>query len=637
MDDLNLASNMSTEQSSLSGRAPPSPPPYVAAAIAKGKKLIEAMNAAPDCSDSFQSKWTNIKDLQKPASGWIEEGGFPFDIPEAEGSGFGTAAQMIGINPGTDNGRNHAIGWKHTRTQASFNGIYNPARGVIISDGIWSPRHHGAHGNAVPEISQWSDVTFLQWQELTKDNGMLDKLQFVVHPNILPGVAKDIMKYLANDKLDEAKPPGYSFNLGTDGFAALLGSPLGAGTAYLLAQHKKQLGWKRVQSIKIFTVGQQESAEYQFILTIVPHPQSSSQQPGQRPSVRSEAVIGEDEATALDGLDHLTIEESSAPGRSSSNHGSAFKGNHMKRHNISDSKGGRRFQSIRRRCEEANLKRADKGESSTSPPLPLEDAVAKGQEVEALLSVKDGCDQIKPSEWKDFKSLGDWGWTTDTKYSFDRPKTYQIAQADNCVKPVIEQLYGNSQEEVPIIYKAQWEHSKPTTHDGQVYHPTHAYYLNHYTPKAIFGEANESPASKGPGESPPAGSPDRPLPKLQRWSDVVFIQQLERSRELHAQMRELEAVVRCEITLSSPSIGIVNEVTKVGNGKKPPGFAQAVSFTPGSKEFSALMGTPHGRGTAWFLLQHRDQLGRKCVVQIKVWWGSSDVPMPNVWYQLKEC
>ncbi|KAF2170461.1 hypothetical protein M409DRAFT_19282 [Zasmidium cellare ATCC 36951] len=243
-------SDLSAGQWHLSARAPPVL--TYPDAVAKGKTLIEAMDAAPHLSDDFQSKWTDFKDLAKPESGWIKEADMDFEIPEPFGNGMGTAAQMIGIS-------------------------------------------RGAHGNTVPELSQWSDVTFLQWQELTKDNDMLDKLQYVAHHVITNKPTEHIMNHVTNGKLDEATVPGYSFNLGTDAFAALLGTPLGAGPAYLLAQHKKQLGWKTIQSIRIFTVGTRPSCQYQMIFKIVPHPKASLQRQNQRRSPRSATVSTQEE------------------------------------------------------------------------------------------------------------------------------------------------------------------------------------------------------------------------------------------------------------------------------------------------------------------------------------------------------
>lgn len=46
-----------------------------------------------------------------------------------------------------------------------------------------------------------------------------------------------------------------TFERGTQGFKALLGTPNGAGAVFLLMQHKRWLGWKRVERVVVFPNG----------------------------------------------------------------------------------------------------------------------------------------------------------------------------------------------------------------------------------------------------------------------------------------------------------------------------------------------------------------------------------------------
>lgn len=236
--------------------------------IAKGKKLIEWMDAAPKDSETFQSKWTDIRELG--AHNWETTSDHFDDIGITW-----TAADMIGIDSvGNDHGGNRHVRLYHSPTQAKYKNVFNIKKGTIIGDSIQSPAGCDIPEDKLPALAHWSDTTFLQWQEMTKDTGSIGNLKYVVYNCIGNTTTKEIMKRVANNKLDL---PGRIFTLGTDEFAALVGTPLGAAPAYLLAQHKKQLGWKRIQSIKIFIVGdKREQPLYQMILEFEAHPSATA-------------------------------------------------------------------------------------------------------------------------------------------------------------------------------------------------------------------------------------------------------------------------------------------------------------------------------------------------------------------------
>lgn len=109
----------------------------------------------------------------------------------------------------------------------------------------------------LPELQHWSDVSFLMWQHLSE--GCQRELKCVVHCDITNPTSHDVMTEVLgkNPSSPEAFTtdayPGFSYTQ-EDGalFEALLGTPSGMGTGYLLAQHKQEFGGKTVVSIQIF-------------------------------------------------------------------------------------------------------------------------------------------------------------------------------------------------------------------------------------------------------------------------------------------------------------------------------------------------------------------------------------------------
>lgn len=49
--------------------------------------------------------------------------------------------------------------------------------------------------------------------------------------------------------------PGLTFSIDSEEGLAILGTPNGSGTAYLLAQHREQLGYKTIDRVTVFHAG----------------------------------------------------------------------------------------------------------------------------------------------------------------------------------------------------------------------------------------------------------------------------------------------------------------------------------------------------------------------------------------------
>ncbi|KAH6858863.1 hypothetical protein BKA58DRAFT_444049 [Alternaria rosae] len=106
------------------------------------------------------------------------------------------------------------------------------------------------HCPYVPKLNHWSDIAYLQW--LSKANENLE-LRYVLRYSVMDDVTRFVLTYLSLQGRFALKEwRGTTYSAGSVEFNALLGSPNGAGVAYLLIQHKKGLGHKTVDKVTVF-------------------------------------------------------------------------------------------------------------------------------------------------------------------------------------------------------------------------------------------------------------------------------------------------------------------------------------------------------------------------------------------------
>jgi glucokinase len=103
----------------------------------------------------------------------------------------------------------------------------------------------------LPPLQNWSDVTFLQWNHITARNP--GALKYVWRVNIFNADTYAIVKEALKRKYNEEPSTlGRAFSMDDEEGKAVLGTVHGAGVAYLLAQHKKQMGLKTVRGVYVF-------------------------------------------------------------------------------------------------------------------------------------------------------------------------------------------------------------------------------------------------------------------------------------------------------------------------------------------------------------------------------------------------
>ncbi|KAF2819010.1 hypothetical protein CC86DRAFT_307928, partial [Ophiobolus disseminans] len=102
----------------------------------------------------------------------------------------------------------------------------------------------------VPDLKYWSDVAFLQWQLAASNKS---DLKYVLRFNVLNTLTSRVLAaiHLLNDT-DIMPWPGTCYNATSPEGRAILGTPNGSSVAYMLIQHKSQLGHKTVSKITVF-------------------------------------------------------------------------------------------------------------------------------------------------------------------------------------------------------------------------------------------------------------------------------------------------------------------------------------------------------------------------------------------------
>ena len=116
--------------------------------------------------------------------------------------------------------------------------------------------------------------------------------------------------------------------------------------------------------------------------------------------------------------------------------------------------------------------------------------------------------------------------------------------------------------------------------------------------------------------SPNQASGGAPYPELSRFSDCVWLE-WKHQCEIHGgNPGELRYVVRSNI-ITGDTIQVIDEVLeRLNKPPIPPPWDQRVEVPVGTRrlatrEGTALLGTPHGFGVAYLLLQHRPLIRKR--------------------------
>jgi hypothetical protein len=226
-------------------------------AVQRGRILLTEIDKSP--SNTTPSAFTNFASLA--SANWRQQ---HYGNNKRFRKGVDKEIPLPETNPHHDKDiqGSEIITWKHSANAGAYYTQYYHPAGAIFATSLRSPgmaplREDQSEREPVPKLQHWSDVTFLQWAVFTGDFPTMRNLKMVVHCNVSN---TETLKVI-NEVLGEVKDgllvhPGRVFTRerGGDDFAALLGTPNGMGTGYLLAQHKHedQLGWKGVESVTVY-------------------------------------------------------------------------------------------------------------------------------------------------------------------------------------------------------------------------------------------------------------------------------------------------------------------------------------------------------------------------------------------------
>jgi len=143
----------------------------------------------------------------------------------------------------------------YTPTTAYFTTVFNPIEGVIIAWGSYGARYQGSKKKppitVLPKLQSWSDIAWLQWAKIAGENAK--NLRYVFRSPVANTEAQWLINRAFQLSSKELSTwPGVEFEMTTDEGKALLSSPNGAGVAYLLFTHKRQLGRKTISKVTVF-------------------------------------------------------------------------------------------------------------------------------------------------------------------------------------------------------------------------------------------------------------------------------------------------------------------------------------------------------------------------------------------------
>ncbi|TGO50075.1 hypothetical protein BCON_0192g00010 [Botryotinia convoluta] len=107
----------------------------------------------------------------------------------------------------------------------------------------------------IPDLSRWSDITYLQWAEVCKFHATeVSNLNYVIQHHVTNQTTLDVINEVLKKRGALLGPSGCVVSMGdSNGHgAALLGTRNGKGVAWLLAQHKEAFKDLTIISVEIF-------------------------------------------------------------------------------------------------------------------------------------------------------------------------------------------------------------------------------------------------------------------------------------------------------------------------------------------------------------------------------------------------
>ncbi|KAI4168104.1 MAG: hypothetical protein LQ343_006637 [Gyalolechia ehrenbergii] len=232
----------------------------------KGAKLYDMIKAA------YQDQTTSSIDVSSIDNGWDRDddtGGIDVRwddfFKETFQGKVPTKSESLWINLRQNKPYKNAKGEQinlNERAGGYYDVAYVPSFSTIVALNMQSPKSHlieVSHGQIseqeilrrLPPLNRFSDVIWAVWNTVSKTP---HDLRYLAHDTVTNEDTKDIMRFIFNK--GPAKGlinwPGLTFGADQDEGLALLGTPNGLGTAWLLIDRAKELG-PRLPRVTIFS------------------------------------------------------------------------------------------------------------------------------------------------------------------------------------------------------------------------------------------------------------------------------------------------------------------------------------------------------------------------------------------------
>ncbi|GFF94221.1 hypothetical protein IFM53868_07470 [Aspergillus udagawae] len=150
-----------------------------------------------------------------------------------------------------------ANGITYPASDGNYANVYYPSSGLLVADENYSPEktkpEYKKQGTPYVKLKQWSDVVFLNWQQECSAAGTsVSGLKAVIRFSIANTDAGNIIAQVTGGQTIGGYKNPMVFKPGESNYNALLGTPNGSGVAWLLINHKAQMGVKTIASISLF-------------------------------------------------------------------------------------------------------------------------------------------------------------------------------------------------------------------------------------------------------------------------------------------------------------------------------------------------------------------------------------------------
>jgi hypothetical protein len=550
-----------------------------------GRFLIMAQDSSADILESClgipQSEFNEPKQLGE--SGWTKLSDYSGAVEEDRDAA--TFNSWLDMNLDLSENSNHQIEYQHLdKTTGSDGIVYYPSgayyknlynEGGIAALDNASPWKSGrdrdppVDGKArpFPPLKQWSDAVFLTYKDFCKgDLVKMKKLKGCLRHNVVNTGAKEVLhEYMdKHGDLQDNKPkpwPGTEYKLDVDdGFNVALGVPNGKGVAYLLATHRESLGWKEIYSIRIFSTDWHGT--YNILYYIRDHKDTPSRRDlsYEPTSISRITTPVRDPAIRVfgDGQSNDQIRDVEVV-------------------KSTDTAENRRWPRVNAAPSETYTKSLERG---TLLICKLHGTVA----------------DVPQSQWVSYDSLVQYGWQGNGGSGIELEQEYI---------DILKALNLPAQADANIQYT--YSHDKPSSVDGQFYPKTGGQYVNTFNVEggAIIADINLGPdhIKKNKGKT---------IVPLKQYSDIVFLAWQKAAGD---KTKGLKYIFRHAINNEETKVVIREVLAKRGTSGKP---WRGLRIDMTDHDAWALLGTPNGRGPAWILSQHKEQLGRKSFSAITV-------------------